>query len=72
MAITSLPAAAALREKMLRKRLWVVITKAVARPEELSKLLEGTCSAKSGSRRMASCSERARCPIQTARRPVLV
>ena len=40
MAITYLPAAAALREKMLRKRLWVVITKAVARPEELSKLLE--------------------------------
>jgi uncharacterized protein YciI len=32
--------AQALRDKMLRKRLWVVITKAVAKPEELSKLLE--------------------------------
>jgi len=27
-------------DKMLRKRLWVVITKAVAPPEELSKVLE--------------------------------
>lgn len=30
----------ALHEKMLRKRLWVVITKAIAPPEELSKHLE--------------------------------
>ena len=40
MAIVYSPTAAALRDKMLRKRLWIVITKAVAPPEELSKLLE--------------------------------
>lgn len=40
MAVTYSPTAAALRDKMLRKRLWIVITKAVAPPEELSKLLE--------------------------------
>lgn len=40
MAIEHTTAVAALRDKMLRKRLWVVITKAVAKPEELSKLLE--------------------------------
>lgn len=32
--------AQSMRDKMLRKRLWVVITKAVAAPEELSKVLE--------------------------------
>jgi len=40
MAIEHTTAVAALRDKMLRKRLWVVITKAVAKPEELSKMLE--------------------------------
>ena len=40
MAITYSPTAAALRDKMLRKRLWIVITKALAPQEELSKLLE--------------------------------
>ena len=40
MSLTYAPHVAALRDKMLRKRLWVVITKAVAPPEELSKLLE--------------------------------
>lgn len=40
MVIEHTTAVAALRDKMLRKRLWVVITKAVAKPEELSKLLE--------------------------------
>ena len=40
MAITYTPAAAALRAKMLSKRLWVVTTTAVAPPEELSKVLE--------------------------------
>ena len=40
MSITYAPHVAALHDKMLRKRLWVVITKAVAPPEELSKLLE--------------------------------
>jgi len=40
MAITYSPAAAALRDKMLRKQLWVVITKAVAPPQDLSQLLE--------------------------------
>jgi uncharacterized protein len=40
MAITVSPAAAALLAKMLRKRLWIVITKAVAPSEELSKVLE--------------------------------
>ena len=39
MAPTYPPEAAALHEKMLRKRLWVVITKAVASGEELSKVL---------------------------------
>ena len=34
------PHLAALRDKMLRKRLWVVITKAVAPREELDKVLE--------------------------------
>ena len=40
MSLTYAPHVAALRDKMLRKRLWVVITKAVAPPEELSKVLE--------------------------------
>ena len=40
MSLTYAPHVAALRDRMLRKRLWVVITKAVAPPEELSKLLE--------------------------------
>ena len=40
MSLTYAPHVAAMRDKMLRKRLWVVITKAVAPPEELSKLLE--------------------------------
>lgn len=40
MTLTYAPHVAALRDKMLRKRLWVVITKAVAPPEELSKVLE--------------------------------
>jgi uncharacterized protein len=40
MAITVSPAASALLDKMLRKRLWIVITKAVAPSEELSKVLE--------------------------------
>ena len=40
MSLTYAPHIAALRDKMLRKRLWVVITKAVAPPEELSKALE--------------------------------
>ena len=39
MALTYPPDATALHEKMLRKRLWVVITKAVASGEELSKVL---------------------------------
>lgn len=34
------PHLAALRDKMLRKRFWVVITKAVAPKEELDKVLE--------------------------------
>ncbi len=34
------PTVAALREKMLRKRLWVVTTKAVASPDQLAPLLE--------------------------------
>ena len=34
------PHLASLRDKMLRKRLWVVITKAVAPREELDKVLE--------------------------------
>ncbi len=37
---TQPPQLAALRDKMLRKRLWVVITKAVAPREELDKVLE--------------------------------
>lgn len=40
MALTYSPELAALRDKMLRKRLWVVITKAVAPREELDKMLE--------------------------------
>ena len=40
MSITYAPHVAALHDKMLRKRLWIVITKAVVPPEELSKLLE--------------------------------
>jgi uncharacterized protein len=40
MALAYSPTAAALRDKMLRKRLWIVITKAVAPSEELSKVLE--------------------------------
>ena len=40
MSLTYAPHVAALRDKMLRKRLWVVITKAAAPPEELSKVLE--------------------------------
>jgi uncharacterized protein YciI len=40
MALEYSATAQALRDRMLRKRLWVVITKAVAKPEELSKLLE--------------------------------
>ena len=40
MSIPNAPNVAALRDKMLRKRLWVVITKAVAPREELDKLLE--------------------------------
>lgn len=40
MALEYSQAAQALRDKMLRKRLWVVITKAVTPPEALSKLLE--------------------------------
>ena len=39
MALTYPPETAALRAKMLRKRLWVVVTKAVASDEELSKVL---------------------------------
>ena len=40
MALEYSPAAKALAEKMLRKRLWIVITKAVVPPEQLSNLLE--------------------------------
>lgn len=40
MALQYSATAKALRDKMLAKRLWVVITKAVAPPEELSKVLE--------------------------------
>lgn len=40
MALKYSPKAQAMSDKMLRKRLWVVITKAVAPPEELSKVLE--------------------------------
>ena len=40
MALDYSPAAKALADKMLHKRLWVVITKGVAPPEEMSKLLE--------------------------------
>lgn len=40
MSLTYAPHVAALRDKMLRKRLWVVITKAVAPREELDKVLE--------------------------------
>ncbi len=40
MALEYSPTAAALREKMLRKRLWIVITKAIAPPDQLSKVLE--------------------------------
>lgn len=40
MALQYSPRAQSMSSKMLRKRLWVVITKAVAPPEELSKMLE--------------------------------
>jgi len=40
MAIEYSSRAKAMHDKMLRKRLWIVITKAVAQPEELSKVLE--------------------------------
>lgn len=40
MALKYSPRAQAMRDKMLSKRLWVVITKNVAPPEELSKALE--------------------------------
>ena len=40
MALKYSPKAQAMSDKMLRKRLWVVITKAVAPPEELSRVLE--------------------------------
>ncbi len=40
MALEYSPTAAALHEKMLRKRLWIVITKAIAPPDQLSKVLE--------------------------------
>ena len=40
MSLTYSPTAQTMRDKMLRKRLWVVITKAVAPPEALSKVLE--------------------------------
>ena len=40
MALKYSPKAQAMSDKILRKRLWVVITKAVAPPEELSKVLE--------------------------------
>ena len=40
MTVNHPPHIAALHERMLRKRLWVVITKAVAPREELAKLLE--------------------------------
>jgi uncharacterized protein YciI len=36
MAMSYPPETAALREKMLRKRLWIVISKAVATPEQLA------------------------------------
>lgn len=40
MALEYSPTAAALRDRMLKKRLWIVITKAVATPEAMSRLLE--------------------------------
>lgn len=40
MASPTSPNAAVLHDKMLRKQLWVVITKAVGPPEELAKMLE--------------------------------
>jgi hypothetical protein len=40
MALKYSPRAQSMRDKMLRKRLWVVITKAVAGPDELANELE--------------------------------